>query len=496
MKRRRIRLGALGAAAGLLVSAAVSIAPASAAPAVTCGTVITADTTLRGDVGPCPGNGIIVGADNITLNLNGYKVLGNSSRTGNFAGVRLPNRTGVTVLGGKLDRLGRPVAAVSGFDAGVLINGGSGNSVRNVVVQDNLGAATNASFLGDGIIVMNSAANTIQRNTVDHNGIYDGIAVLGDASNSNKIRDNTISRTVALISETENATGTGVGIIMNGFFEVPTGKLIRGNQILDNAVRQNDGSGISNINLADGRVAGNTIEDNGHVQIPGNGIGLNLGMQPESTIGHMVIESNVIRRNGGFGIQSQRTDANQFLSNTVEENGFDPPFGVPVADRAIGISSDVGGNLIKGNTVRRNNYSGIFFSAVDDAVPGRSDNNRIEANTVTDNAGIVGLVFFYNGVPEGPNAWNNFVVSNYVVNTAGFADLADASLFLPPQDCRGALWDNNTYEVAVPPCTGNGGTQVSVDPNAPVPGPGGGFGPPEKEPGPPAETPVRRGQVS
>jgi len=51
---------------------AVSAAPAAAAhnsnaPCL----VVTQSTTLTGDVGPCSGHGIVVAADNITLNLGG-----------------------------------------------------------------------------------------------------------------------------------------------------------------------------------------------------------------------------------------------------------------------------------------------------------------------------------------------------------------------------------------------------------------------------------------
>ena len=460
----RTRGRATVAAAAVVLVGAVAVGSAGAAPpAVACGQVITVNTTLQGDVGPCAGDGIVVGADNITLNLNGHRIVGQNLRTGNFAGVRLPMRTGVTVVGGRLDPLGKPVSTISGFDAGVLINGGSNNSVRNLLVKDNIGPATRQAFLGDGIAVMNSANNIIHRNVVDHNGIYDGIGVLGNASHGNTIKDNTVTRTVALISETgPEGAGTGAGVVVDAFLDEATGKLIRGNNVLANVVSANDGAGISNVNTQDGRVAGNIVEDNGHVQVPGNGIGMRLGLFPESKEGRMVVENNVIRRNGGFGIYSSDSDENQYIANILEDNGFNPPLGV-TGNAAISVASDLGGHLIKGNTVRRNNYTGIQLAGFDNRIQGRTDNNRIEENTVTDNANI-GIVFRYRGVPEGPNSWNNYVVSNYVVNSgnAVLGDLVDGSRFAVPGDCRGAVWDDNTYEVASPPCAGSGGTQVSV----------------------------------
>ncbi|HEV2810870.1 MAG TPA: hypothetical protein VGV93_10810, partial [Acidimicrobiales bacterium] len=65
-----------------------------------CGDVITQTTTLTADVGPCPGNGIIIGADNIMLNLNGHTISGTPGPgDGNAAGIRLPFRTGVRITG-------------------------------------------------------------------------------------------------------------------------------------------------------------------------------------------------------------------------------------------------------------------------------------------------------------------------------------------------------------------------------------------------------------
>ena len=425
-----------------------------------CGEVITRSTTLTANVGPCAGNGVIIGADNIMLNLNGFTISGTPGPgDGNAAGVRLPMRSGVLITGQPGDS-GRK-GTITGFDAGVLVNGGAANTVENLTVRDNIGPASRDAYLGDGIAVLSSANNVINRNVVDHNGIYDGIAVLGEGAHGNTVKGNTVTRTVALIIvDGPEGEGTGTAIVVDGFLDVANGKLIRGNQVLDNVVRDNEGSGIANVNTQDGRVAGNIVEDNGFVQVPGIGVGVQMGRNPESNSGRMVVENNIVRRNRGSAIRSQRSEDNQFLGNTVEANGFAGVTG----PAAMSVSSELGGHLIKGNTVRGNNYIGINLVGVDGFQAGRTDNNRIEANTVADNESV-GIFFDYGGAsPDGPNAWNNFVVSNYSVNNrlTAFGDLVDSSVFYEPADCRGAVWDNNTYEIATPPCAGNGGTQVSV----------------------------------
>ena len=46
---------------------------------VRCGDMITADTTLDADLLDCPNNGIVIGADGITLDLNGHTIDGDNA---------------------------------------------------------------------------------------------------------------------------------------------------------------------------------------------------------------------------------------------------------------------------------------------------------------------------------------------------------------------------------------------------------------------------------
>ncbi len=48
----------------------------SSASHLACGDTITADTTLDSDLTGCPSNGIVIGADDITLDLNGHTIAG------------------------------------------------------------------------------------------------------------------------------------------------------------------------------------------------------------------------------------------------------------------------------------------------------------------------------------------------------------------------------------------------------------------------------------
>jgi hypothetical protein len=101
---RRLAPAPLGARALL---GTVLVGTASAAH-VGCGQTITQSTVLDTNVGPCSGEGILIGADNITLDLNGFAVFGISA-PGEGPGILLDERTAVTVRNGTV-RL---------FDAGV-----------------------------------------------------------------------------------------------------------------------------------------------------------------------------------------------------------------------------------------------------------------------------------------------------------------------------------------------------------------------------------------
>ena len=46
---------------------------------VSCGDTITADTTLDSDLVDCPNNGIVIGADDIILDLNGHTIDGDNA---------------------------------------------------------------------------------------------------------------------------------------------------------------------------------------------------------------------------------------------------------------------------------------------------------------------------------------------------------------------------------------------------------------------------------
>ncbi len=190
----------LGALFVVSVTAPVGVTHAAH---VGCGQVITADTVLDADIGPCPGDGIIVEADNVTLDLNGHSVLGTTSggsTTGSTTGIRVDFRTGVRLRNG----------TVAGFRTGVRLRQRLGNTVERLVIRDN---QTHG-------ITISGAMNTVRGNVVEGNG-SDGVTVW--SGDNNVIEDNVIRSNGVF----------GFSLIRNGNFAT-FGTTVRRNSITGN----------------------------------------------------------------------------------------------------------------------------------------------------------------------------------------------------------------------------------------------------------------------
>ena len=331
----------------LLVAALAATLPtiggAAAQTAVTCGQTITVSTTLTADLGPCPDNGIIIGADDIVLDLGGHRVFGTpNSRDG--AGVLVPGRTGVTVRNG----------IVEFFDGGVVIQGGGGNTVSAIAARQNKGFL--AQF-GDGIAIESSSDNRILGNQAVDNGPFSGIGVY------------------SLVDSDHPRAFTG-----------PSQRnLIDGNQVVDNAVGRNattagtDNDGIrieptftcpSTNPECPGPAAANIITNN---LVTGSGLdGIAIfGRSPEN-----VIRNNQVTRNGYFRTTARRGDGiivfNRSNRTIIENNltAYNADNGIrirgPLFANPGALENRIIGNTSYGNAVFPTIPSPAFGSAAFD----------------------------------------------------------------------------------------------------------------------------------
>ena len=269
----------LAAAGWLVLAGTVTITPA-AANHIGCGAVITQSVTLDSDVGPCPGDGLIIRASNITVDLGGHRVFA-ATPNGPLenVGIRLGMVSGVTVQNG----------TVEGFDAGVFVNGGGGNTIQRITAQNNVndmaepfafvsgrspaqqpdvvaGRTTVQNwndnmlcFFGDGITTESSDNNVIRHNRVLGNGPYGGITLVGDSDNNrverNQVADNNISNWT---TRSDGSSGTGLcGATLPGAPGMQRGREVQDigirlegpgadrNTVLGNSVERNALAGIS-----------------------------------------------------------------------------------------------------------------------------------------------------------------------------------------------------------------------------------------------------------
>jgi parallel beta-helix repeat protein len=342
---------------------------------VSCGDTITADTTLDSDLVNCPNHGIVIGADGITLDLNGHLVDGDGTPAADCdnqkepcdAGLLNDGRDGVTVRGG----------SVREFAVGVLFGTTTGRARQNRVLGI---SAKRNQFLGLGIfsqvraLVRNSSGNRsldhdgsglaladshhvrIVHNSFRHNP-HNGINT-GEASR-NLIRGNIFSR------------NADEGILVEGG---PRFR-IRGNRFYRN------GGGItlgpsSRTVVADNRIVGGSDGirvEKGHdnlvaanLVIRTRHVGITLGIHNPFIGGaRNLVRGNVVRRSRGDGIVVVRKDRHSVLIRNVVrrsgDDGFDinSPTTTLTANRArrdgdLGIEAvfgaiDGGGNLASGN---------------------------------------------------------------------------------------------------------------------------------------------------
>jgi parallel beta-helix repeat protein len=148
--RRRLVAAAVATA---LVVAAIGVASTTIAAAdrsgVACGDAITADTRLAADLVNCPGGGLVVAADGITLDLGGHRIDGDGS--GDDVGIDVSGHHDVTIAHG----------TVRDFTEGVLVADSTQVALRGL---------TSADQAHGGITVDGSSAVTIAGNVVRHAG--------------------------------------------------------------------------------------------------------------------------------------------------------------------------------------------------------------------------------------------------------------------------------------------------------------------------------------
>jgi parallel beta-helix repeat protein len=217
-----------------------------------CGQVITKNVILLKDI-ECPGVGMIVGTDGITINLNNHRIsLANNTYTSRIPeieqiGILVPGQKNITIRG---------PGVITGFDKAIEFAGSgrgyvldlklTGNNIglslkasdeitiyRSFIEGNTMGIASQSSKEGlivsnqisenanEGIVIMDSNYFIIGANSLIGNG---NIGIFLDVSSfNNTISSNNILNHAVDIS---NADGIPIHISMNEYFENRCGKAL------------------------------------------------------------------------------------------------------------------------------------------------------------------------------------------------------------------------------------------------------------------------------
>jgi hypothetical protein len=260
MSTRRFTRG-LVAAVGAAAVIATASASAAESDVIGCGTVITDSVTLTHDLAGCAGDGLVISADNVTLDLGGHSLGG----TGTGAGILIEG-SHVRVSNG----------TVRGFDAGVAIAGEYKYRRLTDVGISYLNLSGNSRT---GIAASYVTAARLEHNALTHNGSWGLLAyeLHGDVVDNDAV-----------------ANGTGGGLDRGGISMKESGGTVSGNRSLHNA-----GPGMRFPDPHALAVTGNRADGNA-----ADGIALSQNYPGYELV---VITANSANRNAGYGIRAEPT---------------------------------------------------------------------------------------------------------------------------------------------------------------------------------------------
>ena len=316
----------------------LALAPGSfcAAPAlashVRCGDTITTDTTLDSDLLDCPGYGVWIGADDVTLDLNGHTI------SGTGAGMGIRNQA--------FDRVVVENGVVTGFQGGIWLLGTIENRLSNLTVTANdldgirllpLGGtvASSGNVIehsrihgnGQGIVLIRSTGNRLDENVVAGND-KEGVQLTD--SSGNRIETNSVSDN----GQPDFARKVGIALSRS-----------HDNRIAQNSVSGHLGEGITLEGSHGNQLQRNLLEDNGY------------SIYLKDSNGNSVQANRVLRQEGigGLGIAVFRSDTNLITANSLSAQG-----------RALEVVGT--GNVVERNRIRDAGTEGIVVAGASSRV--------------------------------------------------------------------------------------------------------------------------------
>ena len=257
------------------------------------------DVVLQSDLVDCS-TGLVVGADNLTIDLNGHTIGGQSTLTG--VGVEAVGRSGVRVVNGR----------IGGFALGVFLLNTTESRVSQLVVRD--------TDIGISVSGMSGYSNRVVGNDVVQSN--QGILFFAAAT---------------LVAENRVTNVSGVGIWCRGSGRIEDNRVVRSGtgiellfcvaDVVGNETVDNEGAGIWRIR-SEGTTARNRANANG-----GSGIA--------SDDSHGLFSRNITNGNAAHGLSIVDEIDTHGPLHTVDDH-------VANANGGLGITSNVLGVVTSG----------------------------------------------------------------------------------------------------------------------------------------------------
>ncbi len=390
--------GRLLVAVTLVVSAPLFAGPALAVGpvSVTCGQTLTADTTVGNDLVDCPGAGLIVGADDITIDLGSHTIDGLFDFFNTQVGIdNGAGHVGVRIRDGKVRQFFvnirstgsgtviEDVATEHSFNGGVRFEGVAGGKIERCSVTDpneDSGIVLDGT---DGVLVRSCAVSGAEDNAIrmvnsHHNRLENNLLVDSTSgiemhgSDQNAIRHNTLKDNGVAIflgdSDSNEVSGNTVSPEPGGsgtIFGDPLGVLINGgrdNRITGNAITATCCIGGIDVTGSEGTVVdGNTVTIEGNGQTPNAAIVVRSASRDtmvSRNVANSHLTDGILVLDGAIGTLLLRNQANRngldgirvlaisttIAKNTADDNGN---LGIEAVTGVI----DGGGNKASGNGI-------------------------------------------------------------------------------------------------------------------------------------------------
>ena len=224
-----------------------------------CGETIMEDVTLTSDLECGPGDGLIVAASGVTINLNGYEIRSSDEAGSEDPSMDFDGSSGILVANvDEVDITG--LGEIDGFDRGITFMGSSGGVVADLQLANN----------DIGVLMTGSEGTEVSRNTITNNGI----ALIADASNKGVIAFNQVvanlEQGMLLLGSDENVVAAN-NMFGNGENGIYLDILSNGNTMDFNTVFGHEGADLNNDDGRSTNVNQNSFGENNNcgTSLPG-----------------------------------------------------------------------------------------------------------------------------------------------------------------------------------------------------------------------------------